>query len=339
VSASTRSRTFTNLRESVFWPYVSAINAVGDGRPGDPGPPIRVGTTTTTTAATTSTTNPPATPTTTSTPPAPVPQPVPTAGTQQTQQSPAVPGGYRMLQRAGFVHGFGAATLGTTVGPSAAIAPGVGQGYWVLAESGRVIAMEGARHHGNVDTALLAAGEQVATIAGLPDGSGYWVFTNRGRVIPFGAARSYGDMTGTRLNGAIVASVPTVTGLGYWVIGSDGGVFSFGDAKFYGSMGGRTINQPVVGIAPDPDGVGYWLVAADGGIFAFDATFRGSVPGALAAGQRLNRPVIGAVAYGAGYLMVASDGGVFDFSGQRAFYGSLGSNPPATPIVGVAPMR
>ncbi len=76
------------------------------------------------------------------------------------------------------------------------------------------------------------------------------------------------------------------------MIGSDGGVFSFGDAAFHGSMGGIPLNQPVVGVAPDPDGSGYWLVAADGGIFAFDASFRGSVPGALAPGQQLNKPVI-----------------------------------------------
>ncbi len=41
------------------------------------------------------------------------------------------------------------------------------------------------------------------------------------------------------------------------------------------------------------------------------------------------------VRYGDGYLMVASDGGVFDFSDQP-FLGSLGSNPPAAPIVSIA---
>jgi hypothetical protein len=50
---------------------------------------------------------------------------------------------------------------------------------------------------------------------------------------------------------------------------------------------------------------------------------------------RLNRPVIGMVRFGNGYLMVASDGGIFNFSNQP-FVGSLGSNPPANPVVGVA---
>jgi hypothetical protein len=119
------------------------------------------------------------------------------------------------------------------------------------------------------------------------------------------------------------------------MVGSDGGIFTFGDAAFYGSTGDMHLNQPVVGIAPDPDGIGYWLVAADGGIFAFDAEFRGSVPGALQPGQRLAKPVIGAIAYGNGYLMVASDGGIFAFS-DRPFLGSLGNTPPPNPIVGVA---
>ena len=65
-------------------------------------------------------------------------------------------------------------------------------------------------------------------------------------------------------------------------------------------------------------------------MFAFGAPFRGSL-GSVA----LNKPVNGLVAYGNGYLMVASDGGVFDFS-NKAFVGSLGGNPPAAPIVGIA---
>jgi ribosomal protein L24E len=142
-------------------------------------------------------------------------------------------------------------------------------------------------------------------------------------------------MSGTSLNGSIVAAAATPSGNGYWMVGSDGGIFTFGDAAFVGSTGDIRLNQPVVGIAPDPDGSGYWLVAADGGIFAFDAEFRGSVPQQLRPGQSLNRPVIGAIAYGDGYLMVASDGGIFAFSSEP-FFGSLGATPPPNPIVGVA---
>ena len=77
--------------------------------------------------------------------------------------------------------------------------------------------------------------------------------------------------------------------------------------------------------------VGYWLVGTDGGIFSFDAPFKGSM-----GSSRLNKPVIGMVAYGDGYLMVAQDGGIFSFS-NKPFVGSLGSNPPPLPIVAVAP--
>jgi hypothetical protein len=37
----------------------------------------------------------------------------------------------------------------------------------------------------------------------------------------------------------------------------------------------------------------------------------------------------------AGYLMVGEDGGAFSF-GDVSFFGSLGTNPPATPVVSVA---
>jgi hypothetical protein len=100
-------------------------------------------------------------------------------------------------------------------------------------------------------------------------------------------------------------------------------------------MGGQRLNQPVVDLVPDPDGDGYWLIASDGGVFAFDAGFRGSVPGELAPGARLNAPVIGGIAYGDGYSMIASDGGVFVFS-DREFLGSLGDEPPDAPVVGIS---
>lgn len=66
-------------------------------------------------------------------------------------------------------------------------------------------------------------------------------------------------------------------------------------------------------------------------MFAFgDASFRASI-----AGAHLNRAVNGLVPFGNGYLMVAPDGGVFNFS-NKPFYGSLGSNPPSAPIIGIA---
>jgi hypothetical protein len=261
---------------------------------------------------------------------------LPTPGVQPNPNPANTTDGYWMLEDNGNVYAFGAAPAHTALqAQSRAIAAAPTGGYWILGANGQVHARGGAAHHGNVNPNQLRAGEQVTTIAGRPQGDGYWVFTTLGRAFPFGGAGSHGDMGGTTLNGPVIASVATPSGGGYWMVGSDGGIFSFGDARFYGSMGGRPLNQPVVGIVPDPDGVGYWLVAADGGIFAFSAPFRGSIPQVLPAGQRLNQPVIGALTYGNGYLMVASDGGIFSFS-DKPFLGSLGANPPARPIVGVA---
>jgi hypothetical protein len=39
---------------------------------------------------------------------------------------------------------------------------------------------------------------------------------------------------------------------------------------------------------------------------------------------------------GHGYTLVAADGGVFTY-GDASFYGSLGANPPSTPVVDLSP--
>ncbi|HSH23302.1 MAG: hypothetical protein M3Q48_16745 [Actinomycetota bacterium] len=49
-------------------------------------------------------------------------------------------------------------------------------------------------------------------------------------------------------------------------------------------------------------------------------------------GTTLNKPVTGMVGFREGYLMVAEDGGIFSFGGAP-FKGSLGANPPSSPIV------
>ncbi len=205
-----------------------------------------------------------------------------------------------------------------------------GLGYWLLDETGHVTARGDAVDYGSAYLPAFHGGERATAISRTRSGYGYWVFTNFGRVIDFGDAEWFGDMANVRLNGLVLDSIPTATGRGYYMVASDGGIFAFGDAMFYGSMGGRRLNAPVMSLVPDPDGRGYWLVASDGGVFAFDASFRGSMGAA-----RLNRPVTGMVPFGDGYLMVGEDGGIFNFSNRR-FFGSLGGNPPASPVVSVA---
>jgi hypothetical protein len=257
--------------------------------------------------------------------------------TQMANAANRTEGGYWMVTRDGHIFGFGgAAKLGQAV---AVTVPRVdveatpsGNGYWILGDNGAVHEFGDADWLGSGTSTTLLSGERFVSMSATPDGGGYWLFSSRGRVLNFGTANSYGDLLKVGLNGAVLGSVATPSGKGYWMVASDGGIFSFGDAKFYGSMGGKPLNKPVMSMAPDPDGVGYWLVASDGGIFAFDAPFYGST-----GNLKLNKPISGMVASptGGGYLMVASDGGIFSF-GDVPFYGSLGANPPASPVVAVA---
>jgi hypothetical protein len=203
-----------------------------------------------------------------------------------------------------------------------------GQGLYVLYESGAIAALGTAPFLG---VPPVVPGERATTLAALA--GGYLVFTDRGRVYAYGTAQHRGDLAAVALNGPIIDSAVTPSGLGYWMLGSDGGVFSFGDAGFSGSTGDLSLNREAVGLVPDPDGTGYWFVAADGGVFAFDAPFLGSM-----GATPLNRDVVGMIPFGAGYLMAAADGGVFTFS-PRPFLGSLGSDPFLTasaPVVGIA---
>ncbi len=242
--------------------------------------------------------------------------------------------GYWMLSGDGHVYAFGGAA---DIQPSNTSTSAVhltptptGNGYWVLSSWGGIFTAGDATDLGSPPP--LFGAEEFTTMAATPSGHGYWLFTNAGRVFRFGDAQFYGDMSGTTLNGPVLDAVATPSGKGYYMVGSDGGVFSFGDAKFHGSTGGTRLNKPVMSLAPAVDGSGYWLVASDGGIFAFDVPFHGST-GSL----KLNKPIRGIVASptGGGYLMVAADGGVFSF-GDVPFYGSLGSNPPAWPVVSIA---
>jgi myo-inositol-hexaphosphate 3-phosphohydrolase len=205
-----------------------------------------------------------------------------------------------------------------------------GNGYWIIDDQGHVFGKGDAAAMGDVDRGILTPAEVITSLSATKTGRGYWIFTSLGRAIPFGDAVSYGDMTGTKLNGPVLDSIPTASGKGYFMVASDGGIFAFGDAVFKGSMGNAKLNKPVQSLVPDADGSGYWLVASDGGIFAFEAPFKGSM-----GSTKLNKPVTGMVRYGDGYLMVGEDGGIFSFS-NKPFTGSLGGNPPAKPITSVA---
>jgi hypothetical protein len=299
---------------------IHVLSAVHGSQPAlDTGPAPSTPTTTTPTT--------PITPTTSTTLPLGA-EPAPGA----TKASNPSGSGYWALGSDGHVYDFGdapALSNGTAGAVDLESTP-TGKGYWILSRNGSVQPFGDAVKLGDVDTAKLAKGEEPASLSATPTAKGYWVFTNRGRAIPFGDAPFLGDMSGTKLNGPVLGSVATPTGKGYYMVASDGGIFAFGNATFAGSMGGKKLNAPVQSLVPNGDGQGYWLVASDGGIFAFDAPFRGSM-----GATKLNKPVVGMVRYGDGYLMVGADGGIFNFS-SSPFAGSLGDQPPATPVVAVA---
>ena len=205
----------------------------------------------------------------------------------------------------------------------------------MLTEDGVVHPLGEAESFGGLAADRLDPGERPAALMARPDGTGYWSVTDLGRGTALGSAEVLGGLEDLTLNAPIIAAAATASGDGYFLVAADGGVFAFGDADFRGSTGSLVLNQPVVDVLPDGDGIGYLLVAADGGVFAFDATFSGSLPGVLADGTALNAPVVSGIPYGDGYLLVAADGGVFVF-GDLPFLGSLGGDPPADPIVGVA---
>ena len=186
-------------------------------------------------------------------------------------------------------------------------------GYWMLANTGDVLAFGNAGQWGGVP------GQAMVAIATRPNRDGYWLGDPRGAVHAFGGANHHGDMSGAPLVGSVVALASTPTGEGYWLVGDDGGIFSFGDAKFSGSMGGTRLNAPVVGLASSATGKGYWLVAADGGVFSFgDAKFYGST-----GNLKLAAPIVAmrSSPSSKGYWLAGADGGLFAF-GDAGFFGS-----------------
>jgi secreted PhoX family phosphatase len=209
-------------------------------------------------------------------------------------------GGIFSFGDAQFFGSTGALTLNKPIVDMAATPDG--KGYWLVASDGGIFAFGDAGFYGSVPGELKPGqtlNQPIVGIATTPDGKGYWAVAADGGIFAFGDATFDGSVPGQLkpgqvLNKPIVGITSTNDGKGYWIVASDGGIFSFGDATFYGSTGAIALNKPIVGIATSGDGLGYWLVASDGGIFAFgDAGYAGSVPGQLAPGQTLNKPIVG----------------------------------------------
>ena len=117
--------------------------------------------------------------------------------------------GYWVVSSRGSVYAFGDAPyLGAPGrGPvTAAVSTADGRGYWVLLSDGEVLGYGDAGSLGSPAPGNFSAFDPATAIFTTSDGAGYWVSSALGSVWHFGDAPDDGDMSGTRLNGAVIAA-------------------------------------------------------------------------------------------------------------------------------------
>jgi hypothetical protein len=81
-----------------------------------------------------------------------------------------------------------------------------GGGYYVLDANGQVFAYGDATFLGGLPAGASGGLNPATAIFDTADGGGYWISTALGKIYPFGDAPAEGDMSGTHLNGSIVAA-------------------------------------------------------------------------------------------------------------------------------------
>jgi hypothetical protein len=119
--------------------------------------------------------------------------------------------GYWLVTATGHVYTFGdAANFGSPGPQSTAITSIVrtpdGGGYWILDGAGSVFAYGDAAFLGGLPAGAAGGLDPAAAIFTTSDGGGYWVSTALGKVYNFGDAPADGDISGTHLNGSIIAA-------------------------------------------------------------------------------------------------------------------------------------
>ena len=119
--------------------------------------------------------------------------------------------GYWVVTNLGIVYTFGDAANYGEPGPqssamSSAVATTTGGGYWILDGAGQVFAFGNAAALGGLPTGAAGGLDPASAIFETSDGGGYWVVTALGKVSTFGDAPNDGDMSGTHLNGPIIAA-------------------------------------------------------------------------------------------------------------------------------------
>ncbi len=119
--------------------------------------------------------------------------------------------GYWLITQSGNVYTFGDAPyLGAPGLQSSPITSAVptpsGHGYWILDADGQVFAYGDGTPMGNTPTGSTGGLNPASAIFATSDGGGYWVSDAQGKVFTFGDAPNDGDMSGTHLNGSIIAA-------------------------------------------------------------------------------------------------------------------------------------
>jgi hypothetical protein len=119
--------------------------------------------------------------------------------------------GYWLATSTGQIYAFGNAKyLGAPGTQSSKITSMVrtpdGGGYYIIDGLGQVFAYGDAVWRGNVPAGAAVGLDPATAIAATADGQGYWITTALGKIYPFGDAPNDGDMSGTHLNGAIIAA-------------------------------------------------------------------------------------------------------------------------------------
>jgi len=118
--------------------------------------------------------------------------------------------GYWVVTKTGHVYTFGDAVNFGSPGPqsvpvTSAVRTPNGEGYWILFANGAVA------NYGNAGALGSPAGQfggfnPATAIFSTSDGGGYWVGAANGAVENYGDAPNDGSMTGTKLNGSIIAA-------------------------------------------------------------------------------------------------------------------------------------
>jgi hypothetical protein len=120
-------------------------------------------------------------------------------------------GGYWLITQSGHVYSFGDAPNLGAPGPqsspiTSAVATPSGHGYYILDADGQVFAYGDANGLGNVPPGATGGLNPASAIFVTSDNGGYWVSDALGKVFTFGNAPNDGDISGTHLNGSIVAA-------------------------------------------------------------------------------------------------------------------------------------